>query len=959
MKILKRLFSVFVVCAMLMSLTGGAYAGAFSDVSDSHQYEDAISSLVSLGLLAGYEDGTFRPDNTITRAEFAAVMTRALGMEAYISNIDVSDVFTDMKNEDGSNHWSSGYVKFAYDKEIISGMGDGTFAPDSPVTYEQAMKMVVCTLGYGESAVENGGWPQGYLSVGTEIGLTKNAVLSPSSSPATRGIVAQLVFNALNVDLVEKNATGTSVSGGKTLLKDKLKVNEFKNYMITNVDGETTINSSASGIKKGEILLEQGEKQLVVSYGSVAKSADLKASIGYYISGYYKTNDDENVLISLDVSASKNMELTISSDNIELYDDFHLEYWTNKDTDRNTKKASFSDEIQLIYNGLVYDYQSSADTEENDLSKWLDPESDDFICGSIRLLDSDGDAYYDAVFVEDYEVYVVKSAPTTTDTIAANNYVVYDYYNSGKSIRLDPLDEAVTINITNAKTGAAIQVEALKAMNILSVARSLDDTMFNCYVASSNTITGTITKMSDKQHLYTISNNEYELTDEFETVVDSGKVTLEVGTNGTYYLDHMGRIAAVKVTAEQTGNYGYITIGALTGTTSDTATVKLISLTGTPSTPTKTNLASKVKINGKTYSDPASALDALENSASLISANDDGDAKSSQYSQPVRYIKSSSGEITSITTVQADRDGNIQIGTNTDSGVLLMGAPMTELLYNGSGNFANTVFANSSTKVLIVPNDRSADSEYKRYTGYSNFKSSGTYYVEAYDINASGIASVLMVYGADTSSPITSDTKVSIIKNITTGTNSISEDICYYVEAYEEGVLKSYETEDDSDVFAQMKVGDIVRFGFNGDNHINDVQIEADLDDLTYESKHDSTIYNGDYKFKTVVGTVATKSDELIMVAPEKVVYTEESEDEDGNVTPAGYSLDDTAKEGYPKTSGTKIYRIIVKGGETTVEATTWDSITSYADVENNTASVVFAHAYNNNLKLVVIYITE
>lgn len=959
MKVIKKVIALLMALTVMLSAVS---VSAFDDVSEDHKYKNAISSLVSLGLLAGYEDGTFRPDNTITRAEFAAVMTRVLNMESFVSSMDATSVFTDMKNADGSNHWSNGYVKFAYDTGIISGMGDGTFAPDSPVTYEQAIKMVVCTLGYGDSAVEKGGWPQGYLEVATtELGLAKNASVSPSSSPASRGVVAQIVYNSLNVELVEKASNGQSVTTNKTLLKDKLKVSEFKNYMITNVDGETTITSSKEEVKKGQILLEKGEESLVIDYGSVATSAKLKDSIGYYISGYYKLDEEGDAhLISLDMSSSKNIELTISYENIESFDGSEIEYWVDKENDRNTKDAKISSSAQLIYNGIVYDYKTSSDPAENDLSKWLDPESDDFIYGSVRLLDSDGDHGYDAVFVEDFEVFVVKSAPTTTDTITSNNYVIYDYYNTGKSIRLDPQDEDVTINITNAKTGAAVKVESLKAMNVLSVAESLDGTMYNCYVASSNTVSGAIEQMSETQYLYTISDKEYSITNELKAVIDSGKITLEVGSKGTYYLDHLGRIAAIKVTAEQTGNYGYITIGALTGTAGDVATVKLISLTGSPSTPTRMDLASKVKINGKSYTDPQSALDALEASAVLIGANADLNASNTEYSQLVRFIKNSSGEISSITTVKEGADGNIEIGTNTDSANVIMGAKLKNLLYTGSGNFGNEVFANSSTKVIVVPDNRSDDSEYVRYSGYSKFKTSSTYDVEAYDINASGTASVIIVYGADTSTPVTSDTKLSIIKDKTSAINSVTEDNCYIFEVYEEGVLKTYETENDAEKLADLQIGDVVRFGLNSDGHVNDVTVEADLSNLAFESKHDSTLYNGDYKFKTVLGTVATKSDELIMVTPAKVVFTEEVKDEEGNVeTPASYSLDDTAKEGYPKTNATKIYRVTVKSSATTVEAAAWDSIISYADVENNTASTVFAHAYVNNLKLVVVYVIE
>lgn len=956
MKTIKKIIAALLTVTMLLTALPSVFAAnSFTDVAADNKYATAITALTSLDLLAGYTDGTFKPDNTITRGEFSAIITRVLGMADYVSDSDLSDVFSDMKNADGTNHWSSGCVKFAYDTGIISGMGDGTFAPDQPVTYEQVLKMVICALGYTENAIVSaGGWPTGYVKIATEIGITNNAIVQPTNSPASRGIVAQIIYNSLELEMCDE----TGEFNGKTFLKDKLKIYEFKNLMLTDIDGETTINQSAADIKKGEIFLQSGSKNIVVSYGNVVTSAELRKSLGYCLSGYYKVNDEnEKQLVSLNTNSSKNSEVVVSSDDIEEFEENKISYFANSSDTKETK-AEISEEAILIYNGIVYDYKNSSDAKENDLSKWLDPDSDDFIYGNVRLLDSDGDKKYDAIFMEDFEVYVVKSEVKTTDTIAANNYVVYDYYNSSRSVWLDPTDENITIDITNSKTNASVKVESLKAMNILSVAKSVDGTKYNCYV-SSNTITGTITQVLASQHIYNINNKDYELTPEFESVVNSGKETLEIGKKGTFYLDSLGRIAAVKLTAEQTGTYGYITIGAVTGTASDEVTVKLMSLTGSPSTPTKTKLAEKVKINSKTYTDAYSALSALERSAALIGANKVSGTSKAECSQLVKFIKNGKGEISSLSTVTSDSNGEIKIGSNTDTSIVQMGAPVENLRYSGSGNFGNTVFANSSTKVIIVPDDRSADEDYKRATGYSTFKASYTYDIEAYDINSSGIASVIVVYGADVSTPIDADTKACIVNSISTQLNERTDELSYSFEVYEEGTLKTYITQDNSDKYETVKVGDIVRFGFDGNGQINDVKTELDSDSFVYESKHDSTMYNGDYKYKTIAGTVASRSDEVIVIAPEKVVYTEESTDDEGNTVPAGYTLDLTQKEGYSKVASTKIYRVKVKSNDTIVEAATWDSITAFDDVENSTASVVFAQAYTNNLKMVVVYVFD
>ena len=77
MKNLAKVLSVVLALAMALSMVSFA---AFSDVAADAKYGEAVSILSSLGVIIGYEDGTFKPDETITRAEFAAVVCRLLGM---------------------------------------------------------------------------------------------------------------------------------------------------------------------------------------------------------------------------------------------------------------------------------------------------------------------------------------------------------------------------------------------------------------------------------------------------------------------------------------------------------------------------------------------------------------------------------------------------------------------------------------------------------------------------------------------------------------------------------------------------------------------------------------------------------------------------------------------------------------------------------------------------------------
>ena len=97
--------------------------GSFSDVSDSAWYATAVNTLVELDVLSGYEDGTFRPNNAVTRAEFVTAVCKCFGSLS-TGSAGFSDV---------SGHWAEGFINQAVAEDWISGFPDGTFRPDESI----------------------------------------------------------------------------------------------------------------------------------------------------------------------------------------------------------------------------------------------------------------------------------------------------------------------------------------------------------------------------------------------------------------------------------------------------------------------------------------------------------------------------------------------------------------------------------------------------------------------------------------------------------------------------------------------------------------------------------------------------------------------------------------------------------------------------------------------------------
>lgn len=183
---------LFILCAALFLQSIG-YAADFPDVEEGHKNREAISFLADKRVITGYEDGSFKPGNTVTRAELCVLISRAEGYLKNSGKFSENLPFSDVSEE----YWAYDYIRYAHGKKIINGMGDGTFLPAGKVTYEQAVKMIVCSAGLENEAKNIGGakWYTGYLEAAHRNGFLENVRVAVSES-AKRADIAQLIYNA-------------------------------------------------------------------------------------------------------------------------------------------------------------------------------------------------------------------------------------------------------------------------------------------------------------------------------------------------------------------------------------------------------------------------------------------------------------------------------------------------------------------------------------------------------------------------------------------------------------------------------------------------------------------------------------------------------------------------------------------------------------------------------------------
>ncbi|MCX5974737.1 MAG: S-layer homology domain-containing protein, partial [Coprothermobacterota bacterium] len=158
-----------VVAATQISDIGGSWA------------EAVILKLVEKGYITGYPDGTFLPNNPVTRAEFVKIVSGVLGIAP--ANGGVSG-FSDVTPSD----WFCGYVVAAVDKGFVGGYPDGTFKPNNPITRQEAAKVIVSAetfdvnsidvtkvlenAKYADSA-EIADWAKPYVAAAFDLGIMK------------------------------------------------------------------------------------------------------------------------------------------------------------------------------------------------------------------------------------------------------------------------------------------------------------------------------------------------------------------------------------------------------------------------------------------------------------------------------------------------------------------------------------------------------------------------------------------------------------------------------------------------------------------------------------------------------------------------------------------------------------------------------------------------------------------
>ncbi|MFR8429797.1 MAG: S-layer homology domain-containing protein [Evtepia sp.] len=254
----KKVLSLVLCVAMLLSVMVMGTGAAFTDEDDfSPQYAEAAEVLAGMKVMQGYDDGSFLPQRNITRAQVATMIYRAATSDVTDTQTPIYadyDKFDDVQSDD----WFAGYVNYCGNAELIKGFTPTTFGPNKNVTGYQVLAMILRAVGYDQNDEFTGsGWEIRTASTAESLGILDNVQDATLGQPATRELVAELIFRAMIVPTVEyTNAFGYQQN------KTTLGWNEFKLF-----EAEGTIVANEIADLYGSKALDTGKTELVNNFG--------------------------------------------------------------------------------------------------------------------------------------------------------------------------------------------------------------------------------------------------------------------------------------------------------------------------------------------------------------------------------------------------------------------------------------------------------------------------------------------------------------------------------------------------------------------------------------------------------------------------------------------------------------------------------------------------------------------
>lgn len=557
---MKNLTRVLALVLALSLVLGTVAFASFTDVQAGNDYAEAIETLAALGIVKGYEDGSFGGEKAITRAEAVAIVNRIQGLEKAAAGAASASLYTDV----AADHWALGDINLATQMGIISGDGNGKFRPEDQVSYQEMVKMLTCAVNYQPAVEDLGGWPTGYLVAAESYGILENTD-NLGAAAANREVVAQLTFNTLTAPLMVQEGFGTNktykVKDGEgatqTLLSEKLDIVKADAKVIaTDVAYVTPAEATAEvGYAKivigGETAdLYEVKKPNTLNLKETVLVADstIDSKLGYQVVVYLQRNADREweVLFNT-VKEGTNVEYTFAAADIEAIKTVGSKTYISVVDDNDNETKYYVDGTTAVsVNG------ETSKLAATDIDTYNYTKGGARLDGNVTVLFADkNDDVASQVFVEKWYTDVVEE-------VAPSGKAIFLKY--GAQIKLDTENnEELVYSLT--MDGKDIAVTDLKEDDVVTYITANSNNYYKILVSRA-TVEGAVEAYYDDDEVYTIAGNDYEESQSALAV--AGDINMKgasmAGTSGVFFLDAFGKIAGYSKTAESKGavNYGYI-----------------------------------------------------------------------------------------------------------------------------------------------------------------------------------------------------------------------------------------------------------------------------------------------------------------------------------------------------------------------------------------------------------------
>lgn len=782
---MKKLSSIILTAMLAFNIFAGDVLAAGTPPDQLEKYEHALVLLEKLGLDA---DADKQTSEAMTRAEFLIWLASIMPADTIGFADTVKAPFKDVL----LGHPAAQAINYALAMGVIA--KDDYFYPNDIITTAQASKIIVTFLGHHMYAEVNGGYPAGYLTTASRLGIFKGASVSDGTQGVTRYNAVIMLYNMLwaetyDITSVSDNAVRIN-SSGATFMESRLGTYEKKG--IVTADECSGISSPEGRTARGKISID-GERFLY-------NGSD--GYLGHSVTAYYKKDTDKSLQEIIHIE-DESQKIEISSNRLVSYKNYEYTYENQKSA---LVKARVSSGFNMIYNGKAYQEYTDED---------FMPDS-----GKVILIDNDNDGIFDVVNVISYDfMRVSRVSPVFLE--------VYDANGTDKISANDKGNEFICHVFKYDKGGlTSAQFADITDEDMLAYTKSKDGLYINIYILDG--ITGLVTAKSGNE--IEIDGMFYNTTKYFNNHYFN---TAIIGAQSVFYLSPDNKIAGMKEKADS--NYLYGCLVAIEEKILNPTRVKVFKQSGSMEI---FEFMPYIRINGEqcksSRTDPRFANAFYEG----------GEVKP----QIIRYKLTPDGSISNVNVAVAldetEREAFFDNVPDDDRLVLYYDESITYTYKSNPKIFYPAFNIAGPAAIFIVPKSRGYINDDDRYFSVSSsyFVNNRTYNLNAYNIDIGGSAEAVVIRTDDAQSILTTESTSGVIEKIVTAVND-EQERCSKITVYNGAFVDIWVPENIS--LADYAPGDYIRYVADKDNEVLSIALDFDLsrETITYTGTSSSLQY--------------------------------------------------------------------------------------------------------------------